>query len=125
MPDKTSIGCANEISRPSVRTYEQVSRCTVLIDSVRRQMYIRGMSLTATEFRKHLFATLERVAAGESVEVVYKGATIRLSAYGTTSKLARAKRQHALRTDPDSITGSDAALLRDMEREWKRDWSEL
>jgi hypothetical protein len=88
-------------------------------------MYITVMSLTATEFRKNLFATLERVAAGDSIDVLYKGATIRLSAHGTTSKLGRAKRQHALRADPESIIGSDAALLTDLERDWKREWSDL
>ncbi len=83
------------------------------------------MAYTATEFRNNLFSLLERAANGEAVEVSYKGAVIRLSAQNTTSKLARAKRQHALLVDPDSIVHSDTKLLTDMEREAERDWAKL
>jgi antitoxin (DNA-binding transcriptional repressor) of toxin-antitoxin stability system len=40
------------------------------------------MAYTATDFRKNLFMLLERVAHGETVEVIYKGAVIQLSAQG-------------------------------------------
>ena len=88
-------------------------------------MYIYSMAYTATEFRKNLFSLLERAANGESIEVNYKAAVIRLSAANTTSKLARAKRQHALLVDPDSIVHSDLKLLIEMERAAERDWSKL
>jgi antitoxin (DNA-binding transcriptional repressor) of toxin-antitoxin stability system len=83
------------------------------------------MSHPATEFRKSLFSLLERVAHGETVEVSYKTAVIRLSTQDTSSKLARAKRQHALLVDPDSIAHSDRDLLREVEREAEQDWAEL
>ena len=83
------------------------------------------MAYTATELRKNLFSVLERVAQGETVEVSYKSAVIRISAQNTSSKLARAKRQHALLVDPDSIVHSDEQLLRDVEREAGQDWAEL
>lgn len=82
-------------------------------------------SWTATEFRKHLFPLLERVAKGELVEVTYKGAVIRLSADRTTSKLARAKRQAIFLVDPGSIVSSDPELLTEMEENLERDWSHL
>lgn len=88
-------------------------------------MYNRTMAYTATEFRKNLFSLLERVAHGETVEVTYKAAVIRLSAENTTSKLARAKRQHALLVDPDSIVHSDRKLLTEIENDVERDWAEL
>jgi antitoxin (DNA-binding transcriptional repressor) of toxin-antitoxin stability system len=83
------------------------------------------MSYTATEFRKNLFSVLERVAHGETVEMSYKTAVIRLSVQDTSSKLARGKRQHALLVDPDSIVHSDDQFLREVEREAERDWAEM
>ena len=83
------------------------------------------MSVKATEFRKNLFSVLERVSHGETIEVSYKSAIIRLSPQNTGSKLARAKRQHALLVDPDSIVHSDEQLLKEMDQEAERDWSEL
>jgi antitoxin (DNA-binding transcriptional repressor) of toxin-antitoxin stability system len=80
---------------------------------------------TATEFRKNLFTLLERVAHGETVEVSYKKAVIRLSAQGVSSKLSRAKRQHALLVDPQSIVHSDDELVNEMESEAGRDWVDL
>ena len=89
------------------------------------QPYTVHMKLTATEFRKQLFAVLEHVRRGETVEVLYKGSAVRLAPSGSSSKLARAKRQNTLRCDPDSIVHSDPKLVRKMEREWRRDWSKI
>ncbi|MGA2433874.1 MAG: hypothetical protein ABSG25_01170 [Bryobacteraceae bacterium] len=83
------------------------------------------MKLTATEFRKGLFPLLERALCGESVEVVYKGAIVKLVPSQSSSKLARAKRQTALLCDPDSIVNSDKELLADMEAEWREGWKRL
>lgn len=83
------------------------------------------MRLTATEFRRTLFPVLERALKGEDIEVTYRGVTLKIVAPRAGSKLARAKRQHALQCDPRSIIGSDAALLRQMESEWNKDWDEL
>ncbi|MGA2326326.1 MAG: type II toxin-antitoxin system prevent-host-death family antitoxin [Bryobacteraceae bacterium] len=80
------------------------------------------MKLTATEFRKSLFPLLERALHGEPVEVVYKGAVVKLVPSQSPSKLARAKRQHALLCDPDSIIHSDSALIEEMESQWRKDW---
>ena len=88
-------------------------------------MYIKVMTISATDFRKSLFALLERVLRGESVEISYKGATVRLVRTQGSSKLSRAKRQHALLCHPDSIVGSDESLLREMDAEWRKDWQEL
>jgi hypothetical protein len=50
------------------------------------------------------------MAQGETVEVVYK-----------SSKLARAVRRHALLVPPESIVESDAGLMAELEKTWKRD----
>lgn len=83
------------------------------------------MAYTATEFRKNLFTLLERTVQGETVEVIYRATVIRVSAENISSKLARAKRQHALLVDPDSIVHSDEQLVSDVERAAESDWTEV
>ena len=88
-------------------------------------MYTVRMKLTATEFRKNLFTVLERVVEGETVEIGYKGSSVRITSSSFTSKLARAKRRRALLCDPDAIVHSDKKLLTEMEAEWRKDWKKL
>ena len=83
------------------------------------------MRTNATDFRKNLFAILERALAGENVEVVYKGSSLRVSGANATSKLARAKRQDLFLCDPDSIVSSDIKLLAEFEKEWDKEWKNL
>lgn len=88
-------------------------------------MYTVHMSMNATQFRKELFSVLERVLAGETVDVSYKGASVRVTAVGSSSKLSRAKRRPTLLCDPDSIVQSDPKVLKKMEAEWTKDWNKL
>jgi hypothetical protein len=83
------------------------------------------MQYTATEFRKNLFAALDRALHGDTIEISYKGASLRIAAAGSQSKLARAKRHDILLCDPDSIVGSDPKLTAKMEAAWRRDWEKL
>jgi antitoxin (DNA-binding transcriptional repressor) of toxin-antitoxin stability system len=83
------------------------------------------MRVTATEFRKDLFKLLGRALEGEDVEVVYKGSTVRIAANGGHSKLARAKRQHALVSHPDAIVHTDKKLMARLEAQWRKDWRRL
>jgi hypothetical protein len=75
------------------------------------------MRLTATEFRKSLFPVLERALRSEAIEVVYKGTIFKLAPSQFASKLARAKRQHALLCDPGSIVHSDRGLMAELDSE--------
>ena len=79
------------------------------------------VDLNATEFRKNLFQVLDRALQGEAVEIVYKGARLRLIPPPDQSKLARAVRRHALLVDPQSIVESDAGLMADLKKVWKQD----
>ncbi|MEO7653824.1 MAG: hypothetical protein ABIZ80_25490 [Bryobacteraceae bacterium] len=81
--------------------------------------------MKATELRNSLFPTLERVVRGETVIVLYKGAPVKLTSVTKSSKLARAKTQHALLCDPDAIVSSDAGLQSEMESAWQKDWNEM
>lgn len=80
--------------------------------------------MTATVLRSHLFEALEKAVQGEPVEVSYKGKLLRIIPESGASKLARAKRQHALAVDPDLII-SDKQALEEMEAAWKEDWDAL
>ena len=80
------------------------------------------MRCTASELRKSLFTALARAAKGEVLEVIYKGAVIRLRPEQTGSKLARATRRHALLVDPETIVGSDPETILAIERELDSDW---
>jgi hypothetical protein len=84
-------------------------------------MYNGLVDLNATDFRKNLFQVLDRALRGEVVEIKYKGSKLRLTPPPDRSKLARAVRRHALLVDPQSIVESDASLMADFEKEWKRD----
>jgi hypothetical protein len=88
-------------------------------------MYSQIVKLTATEFRKNLFGVLERALRGETIEVQYKGATVKLVPAHPASKLARAKRQHALLCEPDAIIHGGKAVISSMEAGWRQDWSKL
>src|SRR5581483_12295430 len=70
--------------------------CTFYIDICNSIVYIRAMRVTATVLRSHLFEALEKAVQGEPVEVSYKGKLLRIIPESGASKLARAKRQHAL-----------------------------
>jgi hypothetical protein len=87
--------------------------------------YTVHMRLSATDFRKNLFTVLEKALAGENVEVVYKGSSLRVSGAGAGSKLARAKRQDLFLCDPDSVVSSDKEQLAEFEKEWAREWKSL
>jgi antitoxin (DNA-binding transcriptional repressor) of toxin-antitoxin stability system len=88
-------------------------------------MYNVHMNMSATEFRKNLFGVLERVIAGETVDIVYKGSSVRVAAGGTSTKLSRAKRRPTLLCDPDAIVHSDPNVLKKMEAGWAKDWKKL
>jgi hypothetical protein len=81
--------------------------------------------MLATEFRKHLFQTLEKAAHGAPVAIEYKGVTLRLEAVGGKSKLARAVRRNAIVGDPDLLTGPDLELLAWIGKKWEIEDSKL
>ena len=83
------------------------------------------MSLTATKFRKDLFNVLEQALKGEPVEIMYKGAKLKLVPTQSGSKIARMKPQEYFLCDPDSLVSTDPELMAEMEAEWEKDWRDL
>ena len=86
------------------------------------------MRVTITEFRKNLFKLVERVIAGDSVEFVHNGVTIRLVLPEVrSSKLDRLTPRQI--TNPGMTEEEHRAAERRMQTEMlaemERDWAEL
>jgi antitoxin (DNA-binding transcriptional repressor) of toxin-antitoxin stability system len=87
------------------------------------------MKVTITEFRQNLFKLVERVVAGETVEFVHQGTTVRLVVPegGTTSKLDRLTPRQI--TNPDLTQNQHRAaekkLQAEMWAEIEKDWAEI
>ena len=85
------------------------------------------MKVTITEFRKNLFKLVERVVAGETVEFVYQGNTIRLVVpAGSSSRLDRLTPRKI--TNPKLTEKQHEAVERKMRDEMfaamKKDWAD-
>lgn len=94
-----------------------------------RMLYAKGMKVTITEFRRNLFRLVDRVIAGESVEFIHQGTTIRLviPEGGRPSKLDRlTPRQIA---NPRMTAKEHQAAKRKLQSEmWtqiEKDWAEI
>ena len=90
-------------------------------------MYTEGVQVTVTEFRKNLFKLVERVIAGESVEFVHQGTTIRLVVPKAPSKLDRLTPRTI--TNPQMTEKQQRAAERKLKAEilaeMERDWADL
>jgi len=81
--------------------------------------------MLATELRKNLFQTLEKVSKGDAVLIDYKGVSLRLEAVGGKRKLAGAVRRDIIIGDPQALVGSDVELLKELEEKWAQEDSHL
>jgi antitoxin (DNA-binding transcriptional repressor) of toxin-antitoxin stability system len=87
------------------------------------------MKVTITEFRKDLFKLAEKVIAGETVEFVHRGTTVRLVVPegGATSKLDRLTPRQT--TNPGMTQKRQRAAERKLHAEmWaeiEKDWAEI
>ena len=81
--------------------------------------------MLATELRKNLFRTLEKVSKGDPVLIEYKGVSLRLEAVTGKRKLAGAVRRNSIVGDPHSIVGSDVELLNELVKKWAVEDAEL
>jgi antitoxin (DNA-binding transcriptional repressor) of toxin-antitoxin stability system len=91
-------------------------------------LYTTEMKVTITEFRNNMFKLVEKVIAGESVEFVHQGTTIRLVVpEGRSTKLDRLTPRQI--TNPDLTEKQHRAAERKLQAEmWaeiEKDWAEL
>ena len=82
------------------------------------------MRITITKFRQELFKLADHALAGETVEFTYKGVVFKMVPEAKPSKLAKLTGQTVVAPNAD-LEQSSRDLLREMEAEWEKDWSEL
>jgi hypothetical protein len=82
------------------------------------------VKVTITRLRQDLFKLAEQALSGEPVEFAYKGVLFKLAPESRPSKLARLTGQTVVAPDTD-FEKAGRALLKEMEAEWEKDWSEL
>jgi antitoxin (DNA-binding transcriptional repressor) of toxin-antitoxin stability system len=80
------------------------------------------MAVNISKFRLHLFQMADQALQGEPVEFIHKGVVFKVIPATQTSKLARLTRETVLAPEASVDSG---ALLKEMEAEWEKDWSEL
>ena len=74
------------------------------------------MRITASKLRENVYRILdEAISTGVPVEVVRKGAILRIVPADRPSKLSRLKKRAGFKGDPDDIAGMD----------WSSEWTEL
>ncbi len=87
------------------------------------------MKVSITEFRKNLFKLVERVIAGETVEFVHQGTTVRLIVPegSAASRLDRLTPKQILNPQmtKKQHRAAERKLQADMWAEIERDWAEL
>jgi antitoxin (DNA-binding transcriptional repressor) of toxin-antitoxin stability system len=86
------------------------------------------MTVTITEFRKDLFKLVEKVIAGESVEFVHRGTTIRLVVpEGRLSKLDRLTQRQISnpKMSDEEQQVAERTMRAEMLAEIESDWADL
>ncbi len=74
------------------------------------------MRITASKLRENVYRILdEAIESGNVVEIVRKGATVRLVPEKKASRLEQLKKRSGYSGDPDEIIGMD----------WSKEWNEL
>jgi antitoxin (DNA-binding transcriptional repressor) of toxin-antitoxin stability system len=80
------------------------------------------MSVNITEFRRNLFQFADQALKGEPVEFTHKGVVFKVTPETPVSKLSRLTQETVL-TPGTSLDTTE--LLKEMEAEWEKDWSEI
>ena len=84
------------------------------------------MPVTITQFRQKLFQLADRALNGETIEFIHKGVIFKVVPATRKSKLSHLTPEKIFPpgVDPDSEYDS-TGLLKEMEAEWEKDWSEI
>ena len=80
------------------------------------------MSVTISEFRRNLFQLAERAIQGEPVEFTHKGMVLKVVPEIPVSKLSKLTKETVVASGASLDTND---LLKEMEAEWEKDWSEI
>jgi len=80
------------------------------------------MPVNITEFRRNLFQFADRALKGEPVEFIHKGVVLKVVSDNPISKLSRLTREIVIAPEANLDT---TELMKEMEAEWEKDWSEI
>lgn len=82
------------------------------------------MEVPITQFRKEMFALVNRALQGETISVVHKGQRFRIvPEIDPTTRFDRLTPLQIINPDfPDIM--DDAEMKAEMQREWEKDWEE-
>jgi hypothetical protein len=80
------------------------------------------MPVNITEFRRNLFRFADQALKGEPVEFIHKGVVLKVVSDTPISKLSRLTKETVVAPGASLDT---AGLLKEMEAEWEKDWSEI
>jgi antitoxin (DNA-binding transcriptional repressor) of toxin-antitoxin stability system len=80
------------------------------------------VTVSVSDFRKNLFALLERAANGELVEFTHRDRSFRLVQQQTSSKLSRLTRNDFLVGSIEDVETAQAELSKRTRSAWERKW---
>jgi antitoxin (DNA-binding transcriptional repressor) of toxin-antitoxin stability system len=80
------------------------------------------MAVNITEFRRNLFQLVDQALEGKSIEFIHKGVVFKVIPQTPASKLSKLTRETVVAPDANRDTGD---LLKEIEAEWEKDWSEI
>jgi hypothetical protein len=80
------------------------------------------MPVKITEFRRNLFRFADQALNGEPIEFIHKGVVFKVVPETPASKLSRLTRETVVASGASLDT---TELMKEMEAEWEKDWSEI
>jgi len=80
------------------------------------------MPVNITDFRRNLFQLADRALKGEPIEFIHKGVVFKVVPETPSSKLSRLTHEAVVAPGAGLDT---SGLLKEMEAEWEKDWSEI
>jgi hypothetical protein len=80
------------------------------------------MAVSITEFRRNLFQLADQALEGKPIEFIHKGVVFKVLPETPAPKLSKLARETVVAPGANLDT---AQLLKEMEAEWEKDWSEI
>lgn len=80
------------------------------------------MPVNITEFRRNLFQLADQALDGKPIEFIHKGVVFKVLPATQTSKLSKLTKETVVAPGAKLDT---TELLKEMEAEWEKDWSEI
>jgi prevent-host-death family protein len=84
--------------------------------------YPEIVRVTITKLRQDLFNLVDRTLEGEPLEFTHRGGIFKIMPETKQSKLSKLSAQPVVAPNVDVASTN---LLKEMESEWEKDWSEL